>query len=99
MNTNWYNAKTLTPYIRLTIYSFVDTNLLLSVITNLSKKERKFLESSRIAGNRKITIDLPTDAVYHKSQSSHLNLIVSLSQSLELRVGTKTKWLSNDRPA
>ena len=89
--------RTLTWGVRLTIYSFVDTHSLLSVITNLSKKERKYLQSSHIAGKRSITIDLPTDAVYRKSQSSSLSLFVSLSQTLELRIGTKTKWLLKDR--
>ena len=56
--------EALTWGTRLIVYTYVDTNALLTVLANLSKKERKHIADSYIVGNRHITFDLPTNTVY-----------------------------------
>ena len=58
------NREYLTWGTRLTVYTYIDTQQLLTAITNLSKRERKHLIQSHIVGNRHITFDLPTSCVY-----------------------------------
>ena len=69
---NRRREDTLTWGIRLEIYKYVNTPMLLKVITNISKRERKYLAQSHISGNRRITINLPTGYRYSSEPNSQL---------------------------
>ena len=96
---NSSNKEHLTWGTRLTIYKYLETHMLLAKITNLSKKERKHLTLSQIAGNRRITLDLPTKSTYRQQATTHLELLVSLASHLTLRIGEKECWRAKDKPA
>ena len=96
---NSSSSEALSWGTRLTIYKYLSTHTLLTVITNISKKERKFLISSHIAGNRRITFDLPTTTAYRRQATQHLELLVSLASHLTLRIGQKKVWIAKNNPA
>ena len=84
------SKESLTCAIRLTVYSYIDTHRLLTVITNLSRSERRCLDHSKIAGNRHLKVNPPIDLSDFScwiKRMPRLSLLWSLTSTLTVELG------------